>query len=685
MSTLARSCASCQTPLPDDALFCPMCGTGTPTGINRATGSPTIHPGAPVEGADMAARLQRALGSQYQVRHLLGRGGFAEVFAVYDTRLKRELAVKVLRPELVLSDVLLERFRREAEAVGALRHPGILPIYDVGEGEGLAYILMPLIKGESLRSRIDRLGRATVDEAEMITLEAASALSVAHDAGLVHRDIKPENIMLEGKNSRVLLMDFGIAKAVDAGQGDLTQSGMIVGTPQYMSPEQAAGDPGVDHRSDQYSLAVVCYRMLTGRLPFEGDSIRTVLYRQMVETPPPPHEAESSVPEGLSRIIARGMAKERDQRYQSIDEFASEIIRFRASHTPVSLSGIAGFPPLPPTSDTAALAASRPPRSRRSWVVGGAGVLAAVVFVAVSLWTGGSTSGSVPAVADSSLTTDSVALADTSTARDSAGTSLPSAAAVTPVPTGRRVTSGNGATRSSRPSATTSPEPVSPPPKEPTCESLYAALAWEEAFARCTREAEQGKPAAQRTLGKMHELGQGTAVNAESAAVWFNNAAEAGDPEGQYRLAGLVDAGRGLPQDRDRATALYRESAVQGWLDAIVILANRYESGDGVRRNYAEAVTWFRQAAERGHIRSQAMMAVMYEKGRGVEKDKTERARWLRMAADGLDAEAQYQLGMAYLKGDGVGESGAEAAIWLERASLQGHRQAREELRKLGR
>lgn len=677
MSTLARSCASCQTPLPDDALFCPMCGVGTPTGINRATGSPTIHPGVPVQGGDMAARLQRALGSHYQVRHLLGRGGFAEVFAVFDTRLKRELAVKVLRPELVLSDVLLERFRREAEAVGALRHPGILPIYDVGEGEGLAYIMMPLIRGESLRSRIDRLGRSTVDEAEMITLEAASALSVAHEAGLVHRDIKPENIMLEGRNSRVLLMDFGIAKAVDAGQGDLTQSGMIVGTPQYMSPEQAAGDPGVDHRSDQYSLAVVCYRMLTGRLPFEGDSIRTVLYRQMVETPPPPHEAEPGVPEGLSRIIARGMAKERGQRFQSIDEFASEIIRFRASHTPVSLSGIAGFPPLSPTPDPTASAAPRRPQPRRSWIMGGAGVLAAAVFVAVSLRTGRSTEP-VPVGADRTVVTDSAA------DLDSAASTAQSA--VTPVQSSGRDDSGDGTTRTTRSGAPTPREPVEPlPPKQPTCESLFAALSWEEAFAQCTRESEEGKPAAQRILGKMYELGHGTAVNPESAVVWLNNAAEAGDAEGQYRLAGLVDAGRGIRQDRDRATALYRESAAQGWLDAIVTLGNRYESGDGVRRNYAEAVTWFRQAAERGHIRSQAMMATMYEKGRGVEKDRVERARWLRMAADGGDSEAQFQLGMAYLKGEGVGESAAEAAIWLERASLQGHRQAREELRKLGR
>src|SRR5206468_12536562 len=187
--------------------------------------------------------LQRALGPHFILGPLIGRGGYAEVFSVRDKRLKRDLAIKVLRPDLIVSRSLLARFRREAEAVAALHHPQIVPVYDVGEAEGICYIAMPLIRGESLKAVILREGCLPVTEVKRILSEAAHALSVAHQAGVIHRDTKPENIMLEGPEHRVLLMDFGIAKAVDANEAAVTATGVIVGTPQYMSPEQASGDP----------------------------------------------------------------------------------------------------------------------------------------------------------------------------------------------------------------------------------------------------------------------------------------------------------------------------------------------------------------------------------------------------------------------------------------------------------
>ncbi len=655
MPAATPSCVSCQAELPSDAIFCPACGTATPTGIS--TGATREAPG----GSSTAVRLQQVLGTQYEVRTLIGRGGFADVYAVWDTRLKRELAVKVLRPELVLSDVILERFRREAEAVAALRHPGILPIFDVGEGNGLAYIIMPRVEGESLRARLERCHTATAEEVEMILLEAASALSVAHDAGMVHRDIKPENIMLEGKNARVLLMDFGIAKAVDAGQGELTQSGVIIGTPQYMSPEQAAGERAVDHRSDQYSLAVVGYRMLTGQLPFEADSIRTVLYRQLIEVAPPAHEVNPEIPVELSQVIARGMAKEPADRYPNMDTFAADLIRHRAGDSSGAVSGVQGLravaelTPVPepvatvptPTTVTPIPARSRTTRRRVGWMAGVGAIVVIITAAAITRTGGGAGVTRQTAVADSAAVVD---------------TTMPNLAAT--------VVDA---------SPTTTPAPT------PTCTRLFASLDWDRALTRCRSEAGAGVVRAQRTLGIMYELGHGTEVNPDSAGVWLGRAADAGDAEGAYRLAGLVDVGRGVPRDRERATALYQVAAEEGLLEGILALAQRYESGIGVKRDDSQAFTWYRRAADRGHIRAQAMMAVMYGRGQGVERDRGESVRWLRMAANGGDAEAQYQLGMAYLKGDGVGESEAEALNWFEKAGKQGHRDALDQLRRHGR
>ena len=328
MSADQLVCPSCHTPLPEAAAFCYVCGTPTPTGTRAdgegATTRPSLQSAAAV--VDVRKRLEKALGTNFTVGDLVGRGGFAEVFSVRDNRLKRELAVKVLSPELVVNQPMLQRFRREAEAVAALRHAGIVPIYDIGESGGIAYIMMPLIKGETLKKRLDRDGRLTIPEVRRVIKEIATALSVAHDAGLVHRDIKPENVMLEGPKHQILVMDFGIAKALDPDQTGMTSSGLIVGTPHFMSPEQASGE-AVDARSDQYSLAVLGYRMVTGAHPFDGETTRALLYKQVFETPPPARERFPDVPQSLSDALHRGMAKDPKDRYATIDEFAAAVLQ----------------------------------------------------------------------------------------------------------------------------------------------------------------------------------------------------------------------------------------------------------------------------------------------------------------------------------------------------------------------
>ena len=257
-------CVTCDTLIPDEAAFCPSCGA--------STGLPTeLSGGLSAEDAPQYRdRLQVALGEGYELRGVIGQGGFGTVYAAWDVGLEREVAIKVLRSDLYRTPDLIARFKREARAVAQLRHPNIVPVYSVGEAGGLTYFVMPLIKGSSLRDILESEGQLPIGESQRIVTEAAKALEAAHRAGIVHRDVKPENILLEGEDRHVQLMDFGIAKVAASDEVGLTGTGLIVGTPQYMSPEQASGERELDIRSDIYSLGVVAYRLLGGKLPFEA-------------------------------------------------------------------------------------------------------------------------------------------------------------------------------------------------------------------------------------------------------------------------------------------------------------------------------------------------------------------------------------------------------------------------------
>ncbi len=276
-------------------------------------------------GHDARERLQNALGSGFEVRRLLGQGGFAEVYACWDTSLKREVAVKVLRRDLAAEPVLAERFRREAEAVARLRHPNIIPIYSVGEGDGLSYIVMPLVEGDSLRTWMEKDPRPSIDEVRRILAEAADALAEAHRHDIVHRDIKPDNIMLEGENRRVLVMDFGIAKAMSEVGTGLTATGMIIGTPQYMSPEQGSGEGNIDRRSDIYSLGIVGFQMITGQLPFAGNTVVALLIQHATDPPPPIRDLRPDCPADLARAVQRCLAKDPAARWQGAGELRDAL------------------------------------------------------------------------------------------------------------------------------------------------------------------------------------------------------------------------------------------------------------------------------------------------------------------------------------------------------------------------
>jgi serine/threonine-protein kinase len=282
---------------------------------------------------DLAAlqkRLQEALGQEFTVGPLLGQGGFAAVFRARDNTLNRDVAVKVLDLELAPSPTVAERFLREAQTVARLEHPHIVPIYKVGRQAEVFYIIMRCIDGPSLRVLLERNKKLSVGDAARIARQVADALSYAHKHDIVHRDIKPDNILLD-PSGHVLVTDFGIAKAAQAAQAatpgaaQLTTEGMIIGTPQYMSPEQASGDT-LDGRSDIYSLGIVLYQMLVGTPPFDGPSSASILAQQLTQTPAPIRRERPDVSEEMAFVLERMLEKSPAKRFQTATEVSRALV-----------------------------------------------------------------------------------------------------------------------------------------------------------------------------------------------------------------------------------------------------------------------------------------------------------------------------------------------------------------------
>jgi serine/threonine-protein kinase len=271
--------------------------------------------------ADLQARLERIVADRYEVRRLLGRGGMGAVFLAVDRKLEREVAIKVLPPELAHDEQFVQRFEREARIAAKLDHSGIIPIYAVESDEGLHFFVMKYVQGRTLDGLL-AAGALPIDLAQQILWESACALGHAHERGVVHRDVKPANIMLD-ESGRAMLTDFGISKALQSAS-HFTATGQVIGTPHYMSPEQARGEE-VGGPSDQYSLGIVGYRMLAGRLPFEDDSVHTVIYKHVFEMPPPLQSLRKGVPESLASAIQRALAKDPSERFPAMEDFATAV------------------------------------------------------------------------------------------------------------------------------------------------------------------------------------------------------------------------------------------------------------------------------------------------------------------------------------------------------------------------
>ncbi|ROR43269.1 protein kinase domain-containing protein [Kitasatospora cineracea] len=279
-----------------------------------------------------------ALGhGRYVLQRMLGQGGMASVHLAHDTVLDRQVAVKTLHTELGREASFKERFRREAQAVARLQHTNIVSVFDSGEdvapdGTTTPYIVMEFVEGRSLKDVLDEqvttLGAMPNEQALKITAAVLAALEASHDQGLVHRDIKPANVMVSTKGV-VKVMDFGIARALQSGVTSMTQTGMVVGTPQYLSPEQALGK-SVDARSDLYSVGCMLFELLSGQLPFDGDSAFSIAYKHVQETPPAPSTLNRAVTPGIDALVERALRKDPAQRFPTAEAMREEVERVLA-------------------------------------------------------------------------------------------------------------------------------------------------------------------------------------------------------------------------------------------------------------------------------------------------------------------------------------------------------------------
>ncbi|HEY7188172.1 MAG TPA: serine/threonine-protein kinase [Vicinamibacterales bacterium] len=316
-------CRDCNATLPAEARFCLQCGARV-----QAAPDPVADP--------LREALERAIGFQYRVERLLGRGGMGAVYLAHELALDRDVAIKVLPPEQGGTPEMRARFKHEARTAARLTHPNIVPLHTFGEVDGLLYFVMGYVAGDSLAARLRRDGPLSPDATRALLTDLTGALEYAHRLGIVHRDLKPDNILIDADSDAPLLTDFGIAKAPVAG-AQLTMTGQIVGTPHYMSPEQARGLSDIDARSDLYSLGVMAYEMLSGRPPFDAESPLEALTRRLTQNPPPLMSVAPGVDADLADTVMRCLEREPANRWPDARELRAALTMLDEGEDPLPI------------------------------------------------------------------------------------------------------------------------------------------------------------------------------------------------------------------------------------------------------------------------------------------------------------------------------------------------------------
>jgi serine/threonine-protein kinase len=354
----------------------------------------------------------RVIGAQlgnYQILDTIGAGGMGAVYLGEHRVLGRRAAIKVLLPELVARQDAVERFFQEARAIAAIPDPGVVQIFDFGYEQGCAYLVMELLVGESVERRLARLGRLPVPDAVRVARQIATTLAAAHAAGIVHRDIKPDNLFLvrdpeAETGERIKVLDFGIAKLASVGTTSRTSTGVVMGTPLYMSPEQCRGAGGVDHRADIYALGCVLFHAVCGRPPFDAEGAGEVIARHLFEPAPRAAAIAIGIPAELDALIAKCLAKSPDERFADMPSLAAALGALSARLTGRDHVNIALPPTSPPATTTLGFAAGQagPRRARTGLAIGGFAIVGAAIG-ALALFHGGAASVAVTPAARPAL------------------------------------------------------------------------------------------------------------------------------------------------------------------------------------------------------------------------------------------------------------------------------------------